>query len=399
MRQLVLHHATLNVNARSDEGVERPAAGEAPTAFRIWRAGENKCDDGSIFFTKKSAELLMAEQESRGRLLSIDFDHLSMVNDRPAEAGRAAGWHRLETRGPDDEPELWAAAVEWSPDVKEGLEETPPRWRFFSPAFYTDEDKQVTSYINLALCINPMTHGIPLLASRKLTKETPMTAEEMLSLLDAQIEAATDPDTKAALVAAREALAAKKDVDTDPADADGGDTVTTDTANGAGAVTHADGDDDKKDKDEANKSSAKPAAGALNQKSAKPLDPVASLTVKVIELERRAEVGAIDALLAKHDNLPEEFKAHCRKGSLADAEVSVKAVVGARTHSRKASPSQGSTNGGDTLDPRDAAEMDRQMGIRSNAVTAPHKLPDGRFVMHNVRPSDLQRMNAQKGQS
>ncbi len=379
-----LHHATLNVLARS-EGVERGSEGKSPTAFRIWRAGENKCDDGSIFFTEESAKLLLAEQASKDRPLSIDFDHLSLSNDRPAEAGRAAGWHRIEARETDAGPELWATDVEWSPDVRAGLEEEPPRWRFFSPAFYTDDEKQVTSYINLALCINPMTHGIPLLASRKLTKETPMTAEEMLSALDALIEQTQDENMKAALVAARAALA---DEQTEP---DAKEPAAAASVKTEDVTAHAEGGDDdekkpKKDDDADKKAVTHSAKG----------DPVASLAAKVVELERRAEVSEIDALLAKHANLPDEFKAHCRKGSLSDAKVMVKTVVGVKTHSRKEAPSQGSTNGSSEMDPREAEMMDRQMGLRSSASMMPHKLPDGRFVLHNVRPSDMARLNAQK---
>lgn len=374
-------HSTA-IDSTTADGVERGAEGKAPVAFRIWRAGENVADDGSIFFTSESAEALMAEQESRGRPLSIDFDHLSLMNDRPAEAGRAAGWHRLETRDSPDGPELWAVDVEWSPDVRAGLEEEPPRWRFFSPAFRTDEDNEVTSYINLALCINPMTHGIPLLASRKLTKETPMTAEEMLSQLDALIEATEDPDKKAALVAAREALAAKKG-DDPPADAP----VNTDSDKTDG--------DDKKDDDEEKKA-------AVVTHATKDLDEVTKLAAKVVALERRDEVREIDALLSKHPNLPEEFKAHCRKGTLADAKVSVAAVVGAapKVHAaRNERPAQGSTLGSSEIDPMLGDAMDRAMGIKSATAQLPHKDSLGRFIMHNIRPSDLARLNAQKGKA
>jgi phage I-like protein len=378
-----LHRSTLNVHARSEDGVERSGESRAPTAFRIWRAGENKADDGSIFFTADSAKTLMDEQASRGRVMAIDFDHLSLVDDRPATSGCAAGWHRIEARDTDDGPELWAVDVEWCADAKAGLEEEPPKWRFFSPAFYTDEDQQVTSYINLALCINPMTHGIPLLASRKLTQETPMpTAEEMLSALDALIESTTDETQKAALVAAREALASKKgeDAPSDPAPVE------------ASEKSHAEGgDDDKKDED---KSDMKAHAAKTEA------DPVASLTAQVMQLQRDAELGKIEQLLAKNASLPEEAKAHCRKGSLADAKAFVTAVTATtRTHAtRKTAPSQGAPDGASEMDPREAAALDRAMGMPSS-IEKPffEKRTDGTAVFHNVRPSELARMNAQKG--
>jgi phage I-like protein len=392
----ILHHATLNA-VMAEDGVERPAPGKAPTAFRIWRAGENKADDGSVFFTPDSAEKLMTEQASKGRPLSIDYDHLSLAEDRPAEAGKAAGWHAIEARDTDSGPELWAVNVDWCTAAKEGLEAKPPTWRFFSPAFYTDEERQVTSYINLALCINPMTHGIPSLASNKITKETTlMTAEEMhaamLAKLDALIAATDDPTQKAGLQAARDAMADMGSSDeAKPSDSA---LPVAASATAEGATAHADAmpADDKKKDDDATKSAAVAHA-------AKAPDAVAALTATVMRLERRAEVNEIDGLLAKHAGLPDAFKAHCRKLSLEQARVNIEAVAGVVTHARKEKPSQGSTEGSDVIDPREGDWMDRQMGLKKNSVTAPHKLPDGRFVMHNVRPSDMARMNAQKGKA
>ncbi len=389
-----LHHATLNVVARKDEGVERAEPGAAPTAFRIWRAGENKADDGSVFFTADSAAKLMAEQASKNRPLSIDYDHLSLTEDRPAEAGKAAGWHSIEARDTEAGPELWAVNVQWCATAKEGIEQQPPTWRFFSPAFFTDEDNEVTSYINLALCINPMTHGIPLLASRKLTKETTqmMTAKEQLSALDALIAATDDTDMKATLQAVRDAIAADA-ADEGEIPADDAAPVAA-SADADGAVKHAEiGDDDKKDdKKEA----------SVKTHAAKIADPVASLAAKVVELERREEVREISDLLSKHVGLPDEFRMHCLKSSLPEARVMIKAVAaaaGPKMHARKAAPSQGSTDGSSALDPRDSDAIDRMMGMKTHAVTMPHKMTDGtgRFVLHNVRPSDLLRANAQKG--
>lgn len=166
----------------SNEFVEKGPGG-APVAFRIWKAGENQSDEGPTFFTEESAAALVGEQEARARRYSIDFDHLSLQTNRPAESGRAAGWHSLEVRDGD----LWAVAVEWCADVKAGLEEDPPRWRYFSPAFRTDKESVVRSYINLALCINPLTHGLVSLASiqpNKEEKETePMDPKEALKAL------------------------------------------------------------------------------------------------------------------------------------------------------------------------------------------------------------------------
>lgn len=218
-----------------------------------------------------------------------------------------------------------------------------------------------------------------------------MTADETLSLLDAQIEATTDPDTKAALQSARDAFASTNSDAVDPKPDDALPAVTS--AKAEAPVTHAEGDDEKK-KDE----DAPPAK--MNAHSAKAVpDAVAALTAQVMRMQRDIEVNQIDGLLAKHANLPEDFKAHCRKGSLEQARANISAVAGVVTHSRKDKPSQGSTDGSSALDPRDADLMDRQMGLKSASSTLPHKMADGRFVLHNVRPSDMARLNAQKAKA
>lgn len=146
--------------------VERDAPGRAPTAFRVWAYGENVCDGKLVVFSERSAESLIAEQESRARLYSFDFDHRSLMPDATPEAGKAAGWHSLEVRTFEGRPELWAAACDWTPEARAGLESTPPEWKYFSPAFNADpKTREVLSWTNCALTNNPLTHGLPALAS------------------------------------------------------------------------------------------------------------------------------------------------------------------------------------------------------------------------------------------
>ncbi len=54
------------------DGVERPGPGEAPTAFRFWKAGDNVTDYGVHRFTGHSAKLLLEEQATREKLYSVD---------------------------------------------------------------------------------------------------------------------------------------------------------------------------------------------------------------------------------------------------------------------------------------------------------------------------------------
>jgi len=161
----------------------------APTRFRIWKAGENMTDHGPIYFTAKSAALLKARQEERKTLYSIDYDHLSLSENRPAEAGQASGWHKLDfPLDANGEPELWATDVEWCQGAKEGIEARPPKWRYISPAYFTDKEGQIIEYVNLALCINPATHDGTSLASRTQfvkNKDAAMDIESILAMLKA----------------------------------------------------------------------------------------------------------------------------------------------------------------------------------------------------------------------
>ncbi|MBX3201802.1 MAG: hypothetical protein KF894_26945 [Labilithrix sp.] len=147
--------------------VERPAPGKAPTAFRIWAFGPNICDGKTVVFSERSAEMLLAEQAARARLYSFDFDHRSMMQDVSPEAGKSAGWHVLELR-PDEagKPELWATQCEWTEVARAGLEAVTPEWRYFSPTYDLDPlTGEVVGYVGCALTNNPLTHGIPALAS------------------------------------------------------------------------------------------------------------------------------------------------------------------------------------------------------------------------------------------
>lgn len=149
--------------------VERPAPGKAPSAFRVWAYGPNEYDGKTVVFSERSAEALIAEQAARGRLYSFDFDHRSLMPDVSPAAGKAAGWHTLEVREHEGKPELWAASCDWTAEARTGIEVEPPNapeWRYFSPCYEVDpETREAVSYVNCALTNNPLTYGIPALAS------------------------------------------------------------------------------------------------------------------------------------------------------------------------------------------------------------------------------------------
>lgn len=188
--------------------VERPGPGRAPTAFRIWASGTNVVDGKSVVFSERSAAALLAEQESRGRLYSFDFDHRSMLPDSTPEAGKAAGWHVLEVRRYGGKPELWARSCDWTTEARTGLEATPPTWRYFSPCYEVDpKTREILSYVGCALTNNPLTHGVPALASatRRTSDKESARFELARVKLTASILRASASTTKRAEVASRSA--------------------------------------------------------------------------------------------------------------------------------------------------------------------------------------------------
>ena len=175
--------------------VERPAPGKAPTAFRIWRAGDNRTDKGRVVLTARSAATLMAAQSARGNIYSIDVDHLSLSDTAPPEARKAVGWHRLAVRDGAGGEELWAVDVSWTPAVKAGLESQPPEWRYFSPAYDVDaETREVTRYLNTAVTNNPATWQVTALAAEppktapSASNEQNMRNQEMMAKLTADVQ-------------------------------------------------------------------------------------------------------------------------------------------------------------------------------------------------------------------
>lgn len=365
--------------------VERATPGGAPTAFRIWGPGENKSDDGPTFFTERSAALLMAEQDARGRAYPSDFDHLSLVSNRPAEAGRASGYHRLQVRTTPDGPELWAVDIEWCADAKAGLEEQPPRWKYFSPAFKDDtKTHEVTGYLNFALCINPKTHDLPALAGHTETRN--MNKKDMRAFLAtmAAHEGCSDDEKKAYATIA----AALGD--------DGGDKKEKDPE------TKAEGDGDKEKKEpppDADKDKDKDPPKEEEKKAA---SIGAELASELLKRDQKIAALEIERMLDKRPDLSESIRKWCAEQDSATVRSFLEAhpKTATKSEDRPAKPTQGATAGAPVLlEGRDREEMDAAMGIRTHAVKMPERREDGSFVLHVVRPGDLRAHEAsqQKG--
>jgi len=147
-------------------------AGDAPpTEFRIFKAGINESQKGSVLFDDLAAKLVMASYKRWGIDLAIDLEH-GMLDVAPGAADPTArdarGWCQLEVRN----GELWAINVRWTPDGIARL--TNKTQRYISPCFDRDvKTKRVVEMFNIALTAIPATNQAPALvaaSARKIQK-------------------------------------------------------------------------------------------------------------------------------------------------------------------------------------------------------------------------------------
>jgi hypothetical protein len=293
------------------DGVELGEDG-VPVAFRIWRAGSNPTDKGDTVFTSRSAKRLLEEQETRGNLYSIDFDHASLDPHAPPEARRAAGFHKLAVRN----GELWAVDVEWTDVARAGLAKDPPEFRYFSPAYDVDKKSaEVVAYLNTALTNNPATWNVTALANRTgSTRETTIMANENEKPPGDEMAAAIKKmGKKAALEAVKAAFPDEPDGD-EPKKKE-------EEAARAAAVTASAGDDDEKKKKE---EEAKRAAASYEEEQKKS-SAIAATAAKVEKHDKQleqiaatAENTARESLLATRPDLSAEQLKTLRKKTSAE---------------------------------------------------------------------------------
>ena len=132
--------------------------GEPPRELRVFPFGRVETTKGVFLFDQEAARRVMQAWRDYGNRLSIDYEHqaLEPVANGPVPA---AGWFDLEVR----EDGLWAVNVEWTPRAAELLRNR--EYRYFSPAFYVDEEGRIVELINLALTNIPATKRMePLVA-------------------------------------------------------------------------------------------------------------------------------------------------------------------------------------------------------------------------------------------
>ncbi len=391
-RTLTRQRMRASIALAGDDGVERPQPGAAPTAFRVWKAGENPTSKGQTVFSKRSAELLLADQTVRGNLYSIDVDHMSLSDNAPPENHRAVGWHRLAVRDTENGPELWAVDVEWTPDVRAALEMSPPGFRYFSPAYDVERKTgEVVGYLNTALTNNPATYQVTALATRAGdTEEHPMKMEDILAALKAAADGDDEATAKkckaayAALTAADEPKEKEPDGDEPKKDSEPDGDEKKEPPVPEKKDTKAAEDEPKEEKDS--------KAASLDAKVEKLVDARLQVIADNAERERliasRSDVPAkvLAALKTKPLSLVKEMleaiPVTARKNPAAD--VTVIGTRGANTATERAS----------RLSPEDRAAMDERMGITPRKANIRREGNSQTFEV--MTPEDAKRFLAAK---
>lgn len=141
---------------------------DPPREWRLFKAGRNDTEYGPFYFTDESAAEVLAAAERWGNDYSADWEHAAV---KAADEGReapAAAWYGLEVRQSAEGPELWAVNIRWTPRAEEMIRQA--EYRYVSPWFAHDEDRQILEFRNFALTNQPATHHMDALvaASKRL---------------------------------------------------------------------------------------------------------------------------------------------------------------------------------------------------------------------------------------
>lgn len=199
-------------------GVEFGPDGVTPVAVKIFDPGENKSTKGSVFFTARSAELIMTAFKERGMPLMWDYEHESTVplEQRPVSAsagfGEASAHHsELELRGADGagvdgfDQALWAIRIEWTDDAR--CQIVSGKRRQVSPAFDVERGtREIVGLASMALCFEGATNNGRILSplDRRLHSRG-QRMEQIIAALRAAIEAGDWEQVKAVLASLEQA--------------------------------------------------------------------------------------------------------------------------------------------------------------------------------------------------
>lgn len=193
---------------------------QLPEEFVVFEPGANVTDHGTVYWTKRSAELVMKARGTRD--VMIDLEHLSLDPKHPHydPDSRGAARLRIGKRG-----ELIACAVRWTDDGKRRLKAKTQR--YISPAFDVNGNEEIVSILNMALTALPAMHHAPPLVAASVNGGTKVD-KELLAMLGLP-ETATLAEVLAAIAALQEKVATA-------ADAAGAKDTASDTADAAAAT-------------------------------------------------------------------------------------------------------------------------------------------------------------------
>lgn len=172
-------------------------ANAASGRFRVFREGVTKTDFGTSVMNAKIGAAVIKAFEDRGNDMPIDLSHGMLAEKPTLEQSAAYGWipcpGGMEYVDGDG---LYVRGVQWDPQVKAGLQRTPPRWKYFSPTYDVDpKTRAVLALTNIALTNLPATHNLNRLAAERGTKMNLAELGMLLVMLSAEADAG---DQKAA---------------------------------------------------------------------------------------------------------------------------------------------------------------------------------------------------------
>ena len=146
------------------------------------------------------AERIVAAANARQTPLVVDYEHQSLLGDKPAGGVPAAGW--IEALAYFPGLGLFAR-VSWTPRAKAYID--ADEYRYISPAFHFDKDSgAITALVNAALTNTPALDGLCPVAAAQIPPNTPEETamdKQLLALLRALLGLADDADVAAILAA------------------------------------------------------------------------------------------------------------------------------------------------------------------------------------------------------
>jgi len=160
---------------------------DPPREWRLFKAGRNDTEYGPFYFTDESAAQVMQAAERWGNDYSADFEHAAVKAAGEGREAPAAAWYRLETLMAPEGYELWAVDIRWTPRAEEMLRNA--EYRYISPWFAHDDNREILQYLNFALTNQPATFNMDALvaASKRLAPQGAGEGKDTMSTDNARL--------------------------------------------------------------------------------------------------------------------------------------------------------------------------------------------------------------------